>query len=73
MFHHSVAFSLIVITAQGHKCGHMFYKKNTCITWVVWMKKESHCVTALQDFTRRWYVVHTLRTDNARTEIETKD
>ena len=69
---HSDTFFPNIVTAQRHTCSQIFYGKNTGIRWVVPMRKESDSLMALQDFCRMWGIPHTLKTDNAKTEVGIK-
>ena len=69
---YSNTFSPSVRTSQGHTCSQLFIGENTNFMHVELIKLESYAYIALQDFTRKHRIPHTIKTNNTRTETSEK-
>ena len=69
---HSDTFFPSVTTNQNETCSQLFFGKNTDYMFVKPLKSESQSHTALEDFGRKVGIPHSIKTDNAKTEIGRK-
>ena len=69
---HSDTFFPSANTNKGETCSQLFVGRDSNYMYVHPMKKESHSAEALQDFGRTVGIPHSIKTDNAKTEIGEK-
>ena len=69
---HSDTFFSSARMSQNHTCSQMFIGETTDYMHAELLKSELSSFLALQDFTRKHRISHTIKTDNARTETAVK-